>query len=64
LSAGSLALLARLAEVGVWIQLVARFDFGERAAVLQRWSWFSDLGVSYYVGVYASRSGSSASRSS
>jgi NADH-quinone oxidoreductase subunit M len=53
-SAGSLALLAALAEVGVWIQLVARFDFG--ASGLQfsdRWSWFSDLGVSYYVGVYA-----------
>jgi NADH-quinone oxidoreductase subunit M len=53
-SAGSLALLAALAEVGVWIQLVARFDFG--ASGLQfsnRWSWFNDLGVSYYVGVYA-----------
>ena len=53
-SAGSLALLAALAEVGVWIQLVARFDFG--ASGLQfsnRWSWFDDLGVSYYVGVYA-----------
>jgi NADH-quinone oxidoreductase subunit M len=53
-SAGSLALLAALAEVGVWIQLVARFDFG--ASGLQfsnRWAWFDDLGVSYYVGVYA-----------
>jgi NADH-quinone oxidoreductase subunit M len=53
-SAGSLALLAALAEVGLWIQLVARFDFG--AGGLQfsnRWSWFNDLGVSYYVGVYA-----------
>jgi NADH-quinone oxidoreductase subunit M len=53
-SAGSLALLAALAEIGVWIQLVARFDFG--ASGLQfsnRWSWFNDLGVSYYVGVYA-----------
>jgi NADH-quinone oxidoreductase subunit M len=53
-SAGSLALLAALAEVGLWIQLVARFDFG--ASGLQfsnRWSWFNDLGVSYYVGVYA-----------
>ena len=53
-SAGSLALLAALAEVGLWIQLVARFDFG--ASGLQfsnQWSWFDDLGVSYYVGVYA-----------
>jgi NADH:ubiquinone oxidoreductase subunit 4 (subunit M) len=51
-SAGSLALLAALAEIGLWIQLVARFDFG--ASGLQfsnRWSWFNDLGVSYYVGV-------------
>jgi NADH-quinone oxidoreductase subunit M len=54
LSAGSLALLAALAEVGVWIQLVARFDFGANGLQFsQRWSWFSDLGVSYYVGVYA-----------
>ena len=54
LSAGSLALLAALAAVGVWIQLVARFDFGANGLQFsQRWSWFSDLGVSYYVGVYA-----------
>jgi NADH-quinone oxidoreductase subunit M len=53
-SAGSLALLAALAEVGIWIQLVARFDF--EAGGLQfsdRWTWFSDLDVSYFVGVYA-----------
>ncbi len=28
-SAGALALLAALAEVGVWIQLVARYDFAQ-----------------------------------
>jgi NADH-quinone oxidoreductase subunit M len=52
-SAGSLALLAALAEVGVWIQLVARYDFAEGGLQFeQKRSWFSDLDVSYYVGVY------------
>jgi NADH-quinone oxidoreductase subunit M len=53
-SAGALALLAALAEVGIWVQLLVRFDFD--AGGLQfsdRWSWFSDLDVSYHVGVYA-----------
>jgi NADH-quinone oxidoreductase subunit M len=53
-SAGSLAVLASLAEVGIWIQLLVRFDF--HAAGLQfsqRRSWFGDLHVSYHVGVYA-----------
>ena len=52
-SAGSLALLAALAEVGIWIQMLVRYDFG--AGGLQfsdRRSWFSDLDVSYHVGVY------------
>ncbi len=52
-SAGSLALLAALAEVGIWIQMLVRYDFA--AGGLQfsdRRSWFSDLDVSYYVGVY------------
>jgi NADH-quinone oxidoreductase subunit M len=52
-SAGALALMAALAEVGVWIQMVARYDFA--AGGLQfsdRRSWFSDLDVSYHVGVY------------
>src|SRR5918912_4443204 len=54
-SAGSIALLAALAEVGVWIQLLARYDFhgGGSLQFAQRWSWFSDLHVSYHVGVYA-----------
>jgi NADH-quinone oxidoreductase subunit M len=52
-SAGSLALLAALAEVGVWIQLVARYDFAQGGLQFaQKRSWFSDLDVSYYVGVY------------
>src|SRR5712691_12630141 len=53
-SAGSLALLAALAEVGVWIQLLARFDFNRNGLQFaQQWSWFSDLHVSYHVGFYA-----------
>jgi NADH-quinone oxidoreductase subunit M len=53
-SAGSIAVLAALAEVGIWIQLLVRFDF--HAGGLQfseRKSWISDLHVSYHVGVYA-----------
>jgi NADH-quinone oxidoreductase subunit M len=53
-SAGSLAVLAALAEVGVWIQLLARFDFAQGGLQFsQRRTWFSDLNVSYHVGVYA-----------
>src|SRR5437867_5758539 len=53
ISAGALALLAALAEVGVWIQLVARYDFGQGGLQFaQQWNWFSDLHVSYHVGVY------------
>jgi NADH-quinone oxidoreductase subunit M len=52
-SAGALALLAALAEVGVWIQLVARYDFGQGGLQFaQQWNWFNDLHVSYHVGVY------------
>src|ERR671936_324336 len=52
ISAGSLALLAALAEVGIWIQLLVRFDFGGGLQFSDRWSWFSDLDVSYHVGVF------------
>jgi NADH-quinone oxidoreductase subunit M len=52
-SAGALALLAALAEIGVWIQLVARYDFGRGGLQFaQQRNWFSDLHVSYHVGVY------------
>jgi NADH-quinone oxidoreductase subunit M len=52
-SAGSLALLAALAEVGIWIEMLVRFDFGDRGLQFeQQRSWFSDLNVSYHVGVY------------
>ena len=53
-SAGSLAVLAALAEVGVWIQMLVRFHFDRGGLQFaQQRSWFSDLHVSYHVGVYA-----------
>src|SRR5919206_5036128 len=52
-SAGSLAVLAALAEVGLWIQLVVRFDFSQGGLQFaQRRNWFSDLHVSYHVGFF------------
>jgi NADH-quinone oxidoreductase subunit M len=52
-SAGSLALLAALAEVGVWIQLLVRYDFAQSGLQFSdQHTWFSDLNVSYHVGVY------------
>ncbi len=52
-AAGGLSLLVALAEVGVWIDAVQRFDFSSGALQLeQRQSWFSDLGVSYHVGFF------------
>ncbi len=54
ISAGSLAVLAALVEVGVWIQLLVRFDFHHSGLQFeQHRSWFSDLHVSYHVGVYS-----------
>jgi NADH-quinone oxidoreductase subunit M len=45
-SAGSLAVLAALVEVGVWIQMLARFDFDQTGLQFdQQRNWFSDLGV-------------------
>jgi NADH-quinone oxidoreductase subunit M len=50
---GSLALLAALAEVGLWIDTLVAFDFDERGVQFeQRESWFSDLNVSYHVGLF------------
>ena len=52
-SAGSLTLLAALAEVGVWIQLLVRYDFAQGGLQFSdQHTWFKDLNVSYYVGVY------------
>ncbi|MGB8002675.1 MAG: NADH-quinone oxidoreductase subunit M, partial [Gaiellaceae bacterium] len=53
ISAGALALLAALAEVGLWIQLLVRYDFTKGGLQFaQQQNWFSDLHVSYHVGVY------------
>jgi NADH-quinone oxidoreductase subunit M len=50
---GATALLVALAEVALWIDSVARFDFSRPGLQLdQRTSWFSDLHVSYHVGLY------------
>jgi NADH-quinone oxidoreductase subunit M len=52
-SAGSLSLLAALAEVGVWIQLLVRYDFAQGGLQFsEHHTWITDLGVSYHVGVY------------
>ncbi len=52
-SAGSLALLAALAEIGVWIQLLVRYDFSKGGLQFsEQHAWIKDLGVSYHVGVY------------
>ncbi len=51
-AAGSFALLAALAEVGVWINALTRFDFGASGIQFdQQRTWFDDLGVSYHVGL-------------
>jgi len=53
LSAGALSVLAALAEVGIWIQLLVRYDFARGGLQFSdRHSWVSDLNVSYHVGVY------------
>ena len=49
--AGSLALLAALAEIGVWINTLNRFDFEGGLQFAKRRTWFGDLGVSYHVGL-------------
>jgi NADH-quinone oxidoreductase subunit M len=50
---GSLAVLVSLAEVGIWIEQAARFDFGRHGLQFsQDAPWFKDLHVSYHVGEY------------
>jgi NADH-quinone oxidoreductase subunit M len=51
-ASASLALLVSLVEVGFWIDGVARFDFSKGLQFEQQASWFSDLNVSYHVGLY------------
>ena len=52
-TAGAIALLVALAEVGLWIESLLKFDFDTGGLQLdQQTSWFSDLDVSYHVGLY------------
>jgi NADH-quinone oxidoreductase subunit M len=51
---GSLAALVSLLEIGFWITAVGKFDFGSSHLQLsQQHAWFSDLGVSWHVGMFA-----------
>jgi NADH-quinone oxidoreductase subunit M len=51
-AAGVLALFTALAEVALWAITVAGFDFSRGLQLEDRQSWFSDLGVSYHVGLF------------
>jgi NADH-quinone oxidoreductase subunit M len=51
-AAGSLALLASLIEIGIWVNVLTRFDFEAGLQFEQQEAWFGDLGVSYHVGLY------------
>jgi NADH-quinone oxidoreductase subunit M len=48
----SFAALVSLVEVGFWIDALTRFDFARGLQFEQQASWFSDLNVSYHVGIY------------
>jgi NADH-quinone oxidoreductase subunit M len=50
--AGSIAVLVSLLEIALWIQVLADFDFAGGLQEEQQQSWFSDLEVSYHVGLY------------
>ena len=50
---GSLAVLVGLAEVGIWIEQAARFDFSAHGLQFsQKATWIKELHVSYHVGEY------------
>ena len=51
-AAASFALLVSLVEIGFWIEALTRFDFDEGLQFDQQASWFSDLHVSYHVGLF------------
>jgi NADH-quinone oxidoreductase subunit M len=48
----SFAVLVSLVEVAFWIEALTRFDFSHGLQFEQRASWFSDLNVSYHVGMF------------
>ncbi|MBA2383991.1 MAG: NADH-quinone oxidoreductase subunit M, partial [Actinobacteria bacterium] len=45
-ASGALALLTSLAELVLWVVVVAGFDFDRGLQLEDRQTWFSDLGVS------------------
>jgi NADH-quinone oxidoreductase subunit M len=49
---GTVALLAALAEVVLWVVVLFQFDFERDLQLVDRHSWFGDLGVSYHVGFF------------
>ena len=51
-ASGVLATLIALAEVALWLVAVRQFDFAASLQLVDRQSWFSDLGVSYHVGFF------------
>ena len=51
-AAGALAFFVALAEVALWAVAVTQFDFEGDLQLVDRQSWFSDLGVSYHVGFF------------
>src|SRR5207249_247223 len=45
--------LTSLGELALWIGTALNFDFGDQGLQLsQQQTWFSDLGVSYHVGLF------------
>jgi NADH-quinone oxidoreductase subunit M len=50
--AGSVATLLAFVEVGLWVVALLDFDFDAGLQGEQQRTWFSDLGVSYHVGLY------------
>ena len=53
-AAGGAALLIALAELVIWVNRALNFDYGEPGLLQDdaSHSWFSDLGVSYTVGLF------------
>ncbi len=52
-TAASLGLLAALVEVGLWVQALQQFEFGQAGLQLdQRAEWSTDLGSAYHVGMF------------
>jgi NADH-quinone oxidoreductase subunit M len=51
-AAGTLGLLALVAEAVLWLVALAEFEFSQSIQLEDRRVWFDDLGVSYDVGFY------------